>query len=160
MAGPREYYHYSNLGFALLGEAVARLRGSGWWDCVVRELLEPLGMARTSYLPVAPHAQGYSVVHFTGELTREPHQDTGAMAPAGQAWSTVTDLLRWADFLAYGHPDVLAKRHPGGDGHPAATVRRLRARAPPVGGRRSQPAWTHGFDARVPGQPVRGPGDP
>ena len=109
VAGPREYYHYSNLGFALLGEAVARLRGCGWWDCVVRELLEPLGMTRTSYLPVAPHAQGYSVVHFTGELTREPHQDTGAMAPAGQAWSTVSDLLRWADFVAHGHPVVLAK---------------------------------------------------
>ena len=31
------------------------------------------------------------------------------MAPAGQAWSTVTDLLRWADFLATGHPDVLAR---------------------------------------------------
>ena len=30
------------------------------------------------------------------------------MAPAGQAWSTVTDLARWADFLATGHPDVLA----------------------------------------------------
>jgi hypothetical protein len=31
------------------------------------------------------------------------------MAPAGQAWSTVTDLGRWADFLATGHPDVLAR---------------------------------------------------
>ena len=29
VAGPGEYYHYSNLGFALLGEAVARLRGAG-----------------------------------------------------------------------------------------------------------------------------------
>jgi CubicO group peptidase (beta-lactamase class C family) len=108
VAGAGEYYHYSNLGFALLGEAVARLRGAGWWDVVTAELLEPLGMSRTTYLPVAPHAQGHSVVHFTGELADEPHQDTGAMAPAGQAWSTVTDLLRWADFLASGHPDVLA----------------------------------------------------
>ncbi len=103
------FFHYSNLGFALLGEAVARLRGASWWDVVTADLLEPLGMTRTSYLPVAPHAQGYSIVHFTGELTREPHQDTVAMAPAGQAWSTVTDLLRWADFLATGHPEVLAR---------------------------------------------------
>ena len=29
-------------------------------------------------------------------------------SPAGQLWSTVGDLLRWADFLATGHPDVLA----------------------------------------------------
>jgi CubicO group peptidase (beta-lactamase class C family) len=108
VAGAGEYYHYSNLGYALLGEAVARLRGAGWWDCVSEELLGPLGMTRTTYLPEPPHAQGHSVDHFTGVLADEPHQDTGAMAPAGQAWSTVTDLRRWADFLATGHPDVLA----------------------------------------------------
>jgi CubicO group peptidase (beta-lactamase class C family) len=109
VAGPGEYYHYSNLGFALLGEAVARLRGSRWWEVVSGELLVPLGMTRTTYLPTAPHAQGYSVDHFHETLTEEPHQDTRAMAPAGQAWSTVTDLAHWADFLATGHPDVLAR---------------------------------------------------
>ncbi len=30
--GPGEQYHYSNLGFALLGEAVARLRRDDWSD--------------------------------------------------------------------------------------------------------------------------------
>ena len=30
------------------------------------------------------------------------------MAPAGQAWSTVSRPARWADFLATGHPEVLA----------------------------------------------------
>ena len=30
--GPGEHYHYSNLGFALLGEVVARLRGDAWFD--------------------------------------------------------------------------------------------------------------------------------
>jgi CubicO group peptidase (beta-lactamase class C family) len=108
VAGPGEYYHYSNLGYALLGEAVARLRGRPWFDVVSAELLAPLGMTRTTYLPQAPHAQGSSVDHFHETLTVEPHQDTGAMAPAGQVWSTVTDLARWADFLATGHPDVLA----------------------------------------------------
>jgi hypothetical protein len=49
------------------------------------------------------------VDHFTGVLVDEPHQDTVAMAPAGQAWSTVPDLLRWGDFLATGHPDVLSR---------------------------------------------------
>lgn len=107
VAGPGEYHHYSNLGFALLGEVVARVRDAGWWDVVRRDLLEPLGMTRTTYHPAAPHADGFSVEHFTGRLTREPHQDTGAMAPAGQAWSTVGDLARWAAFLAAGHPDVL-----------------------------------------------------
>jgi CubicO group peptidase (beta-lactamase class C family) len=107
VAGPGEYHHYSNLGFALLGEAVARIRGAHWWEVVEREILGPLGMNRTTYDAVEPAAQGYSVDHFAGTLTREPHQDTGAMAPAGQAWSTVADLARWGRFLAFGHPDVL-----------------------------------------------------
>jgi CubicO group peptidase (beta-lactamase class C family) len=101
------FHHYSNLGFALLGEAVARIRGRAWWDVVATTVLEPLGMTRTTYQPSAPNARGFSVDHFAGTLTREPHQDTGAMAPAGQAWSTVADLARWARFLANGHPDVL-----------------------------------------------------
>ncbi|WP_232221700.1 serine hydrolase domain-containing protein [Nocardioides sp. J54] len=103
-----EYYHYSNLGYALLGEVVARLRGQSWWAAVRERLLVPLGMGATSYHPPAAHAPGRSVDHFAHTLTAEPHTDTGAMAPAGQLWSTVEDLLRWADFLATGHPDVLA----------------------------------------------------
>jgi CubicO group peptidase (beta-lactamase class C family) len=109
VAGPGDFFHYSNLGFALLGEAVARTAGSTWWDVVATEILGPLGMTRTTFHPEPPHAQGYSVDHFAGTLTHEPHQDTGAMAPAGQVWSTVTDLARWADLLATGHPDVLAR---------------------------------------------------
>ena len=108
VAGPGEFYHYSNLGFALLGAAVARLHDASWWHVVQERLLVPLGMASTSYLPPADHAPGSSVDHFAHTLFREPHADTGAMAPAGQLWSTVDDLLRWADFLATGHPDVLS----------------------------------------------------
>ena len=117
-----DYFHYSNLGFALLGEAVARIRGASWWDVVSSELLAPLGMTRTSYDAQAPSAQGFSVDHFTGTLTREPHQDTGAMAPAGQVWSTVADLARWAAFLASGHPDVLS----------AETLREMSEPTPPA----------------------------
>jgi CubicO group peptidase (beta-lactamase class C family) len=104
---PGSAFHYSNLGFALLGEVVSRVRGGGWRELVSERLLEPLGMSRTSYLPSGEHALGNSVAHFAGTLTREPHTDTGAMAPAGQLWSTVTDLARWLDFLATGHPDIL-----------------------------------------------------
>jgi CubicO group peptidase (beta-lactamase class C family) len=101
-------FHYSNLGFALLGEVVARLRGESWWHVVSGRVLAPLGMHDTAYDDDAPAAQGWSVDHFAGTLTREPHHDTGAMAPAGELWSTVGDLARFARFLAEGHADVLA----------------------------------------------------
>jgi len=108
VASPGEFFHYSNLGYGLLGEVVARLRGDSWWNVVAARLLAPLEMSRTTYLPSAPQAQGYSVEHSTGVLVREPHADTGAMGPAGQAWSTVSDLATWASVLAGRRPEVLA----------------------------------------------------
>jgi hypothetical protein len=102
-------YHYTNVAFALLGEVVARHRGGTWWDNVEQRVLTPLGMARTSYLPQPPSAVGYSVHHFAGTLTPEPAQDAGAMAPAGQVWSTVGDLARYTGFLVHGHDGVLSR---------------------------------------------------
>jgi len=108
--GPGEHFHYSNLGYALLGEAVARLRGRPWFSLVQERVLGPLGMARASYLPEAPYAPGLSVHHLEGTLTEEPLHDTGSMAPAGQLWGTLDDLARFAVFLAGGGSGVLAER--------------------------------------------------
>ena len=110
--GPGEQYHYSNLGYALLGEAVARLRGQSWYSLMQDRVLAPLGMTRTSYLPEPPHALGLSVHHLRGTLTDEPLHDTGSMAPAGQLWSTLEDVARFAAFLGGStpNPDVLAGR--------------------------------------------------
>lgn len=46
-----DYYHYSNLGYGLLGEVVARVTGRPWRQLVHEVLLAPLGMTQTSYLP-------------------------------------------------------------------------------------------------------------
>ncbi len=101
-------FHYTNIAFGLLGEVVARLTGQTWFDAVRTRLLEPLGMRRTSYFPEQPAAQGFSVHHFAGTLTEEPSEDAGAMAPAGQVWSTVEDLAKYGAFLASGDDRVLA----------------------------------------------------
>jgi CubicO group peptidase (beta-lactamase class C family) len=106
---PGVTFHYSNVAFALLGELVARVRGASWWEQVTSRILAPLGMTRTSYLPEPPHATGWSVHHYANTLTREPAFDAGGMAPAGQVWSTVEDLARYAAFLGAGHDDVLCR---------------------------------------------------
>jgi D-alanyl-D-alanine carboxypeptidase len=74
---------------------------------VQTRILEPLGMRRTSYLPEEPAAPGYSVDPYAGTVTAEPATDTLAMAPAGQMWSTIGDLARYAAFLGAGHAEVL-----------------------------------------------------
>ncbi|MDN4161950.1 serine hydrolase domain-containing protein [Nocardioides abyssi] len=107
VTAPGSRFHYSNLGYALLGELVARVHGRSWADCVASLVLEPLGMARTSYLPTGPAASGWSVDPYTRELVAEPATDTRALAPAGQLWSTVADLAAYAAFLVDGHLDVL-----------------------------------------------------
>lgn len=101
-------HHYTNLGFGLLGELVARVRGTTWIDAVTERILAPLAMTRTTYRPHSPHAQGWSVNPYSGGLAAEPHSDTGAMAPAGQLWSTVEDLARYAAFWIAPDPRVLA----------------------------------------------------
>lgn len=100
-------YHYSNLGYAVLGELVARQRGRSWWEVLRAEVLEPLEMWRTTYLPEAPHLSGFAVHPWADVVLPEPAHDAGAMAPAGQLWSTVADLARWAGFAAGDTGDVL-----------------------------------------------------
>ncbi|MDP9843400.1 serine hydrolase domain-containing protein [Streptosporangium lutulentum] len=97
---PGRRYHYSNLGFGLLGELVARHRDMNWAQAVRQEILRPLGMNDTTPRPRAPHATGYAVHPWADVLLPEPEHDAVAMAPAGQLWSTPADLARWAAFVA------------------------------------------------------------
>ena len=108
VAGPGEWFHYSNLGYGLLGEVLARRLGAPWRVLVAERLLQPLGMRATSYLPRPGAQAGWSVDHFTGIRVHEPLTDTGAMAPAGQLWSTLGDLVTWGQVLAGAHPQVIA----------------------------------------------------
>ncbi len=101
-------FHYSNPGFALLGALVGQLRGRPWDEVLRAEVLEPLGMTRTTSLPQAPHAGGFAVHPWADVMLPEPLEDTAVMAPAGQLWSTAADLCRWAAFLAAGDERVLA----------------------------------------------------
>ena len=93
-------FHYSNLGFALLGEVVARHRGTTWLAALREEVLEPLGMNDTTARPRVPHAEGYAVHPWADVLLPEPEHDAASMAPAGQLWSSAGDLARWAAFVA------------------------------------------------------------
>ncbi|MGI5456242.1 serine hydrolase domain-containing protein [Streptomyces sp. CA-249302] len=101
-------FHYSNPGFTLLGALVEELRGAPWEEVLRREVLEPLGLDRTSGRPQAPHAGGWAVHPWADVMLPEPAEDLGRMAPAGQLWSTTGDLARFAVFLAQGDPRVLS----------------------------------------------------
>jgi CubicO group peptidase (beta-lactamase class C family) len=122
LRGPGRRLHYSNLGFALLGALVGRLRGRPWTAALQAEILDPLRMDRTTYHPERPHASGWAVHPWADALLPEPAEDAGLMAPAGQLWSTTADLARYGTFLLHGHDTVLA----------ADTVAEMRAPSAPA----------------------------
>ncbi|MEU7007732.1 serine hydrolase domain-containing protein [Streptomyces sp. NPDC046332] len=101
------HFHYSNPGYTLLGSLIEALRGVSWEEALRGEILEPLGMTRTSMQPVAQHAGGWAVHPWADVMLPEPSEDLGLMAPAGQLWSTAEDLCRFARFLAQGDDRVL-----------------------------------------------------
>ncbi|MFI2431672.1 serine hydrolase domain-containing protein [Streptomyces sp. NPDC018693] len=115
-------HHYSNPGYALLGALVERLRGAPWEEVLRREVLEPLGLDRTSARPEAPHAGAWAVHPWADVMLPEPVEEYGPMAPAGQLWSTTADLARFAVFLMRGDDRVLSAR----------TLREMQAPAAPV----------------------------
>ncbi|MEV5812480.1 serine hydrolase domain-containing protein [Streptomyces mutabilis] len=115
-------HHYSNPGYTLLGALVEKVRGASWEEVLRQEVLEPLGLNRTSGRPQAPHAGGWAVHPWADVMLAEPAEDLGRMASAGQLWSTTADLARFAVFLTQGDDRVLS----------AESVREMRAPAAPV----------------------------
>jgi CubicO group peptidase (beta-lactamase class C family) len=115
-------FHYSNPGYTLLGALVEKVRGASWEEVLRAEVLEPLGLDRTSTQPQAPHAGGWAVHPWADVMLPEPTEDLGRMAPAGQLWSTTGDLARFASFLTHGDDRVLT----------AQTVREMRTPAAPA----------------------------
>ncbi|WP_214105451.1 serine hydrolase domain-containing protein [Acrocarpospora catenulata] len=141
---PGRRFHYSNLGFGLLGEVVARKRGVSWERAVREEILEPLGMGATTARAAEPYARGYAVHPWADVVLPEPEHDAASMAPAGQLWCGAADLARWAAFLSGQLSGSLSGNgsRSGGDGVlRAATLAEMREPAAVEDG----PAWVRGY---------------
>ena len=106
---PGARYHYSNLAFALLGILVERVSGIPYAQYVETRLLEPLGLAHTSFEPREDAATGYLVQPYVEGVWTEAPVGTGAWISAGQLWGTVRDLGRWAAFLADPDDSILRR---------------------------------------------------
>ncbi|MER6070427.1 serine hydrolase domain-containing protein [Streptomyces sp. NPDC001817] len=132
-------HHYSNPGYTVLGALVEELRGAPWEEVLCSEILEPLGLHRTSTQPQAPHAGGWAVHPWADAMLPEPLEDLGRMAPAGQLWSTTGDLARFAAFLAAGDARVLS----------VESVREMRTPAAPAEGADLLDGATYGLGLQI-----------
>ncbi|MCA2217848.1 serine hydrolase domain-containing protein [Jidongwangia harbinensis] len=98
-------FHYSNLGVAVLGQLVAKLRGKPWESVLTERILTPLRLTATTVDPTADAAVGYLVDPFSDAARPEPQLDLGGVGPAAQLWSTAADMARWAAFLV--NPEII-----------------------------------------------------
>ncbi|MEN3310347.1 MAG: hypothetical protein V7603_6549 [Micromonosporaceae bacterium] len=97
---PGRRYHYSNLGFALLGHLVGQVRGGTWAEVLAQRVLAPLGLGSVTPEPGERATTGYLVDAYSDHARPEPAIDLAGLAPAAQLWGTAADLARWAAFLA------------------------------------------------------------
>lgn len=104
---PGRRWHYSNLGYALLGQVVERVTGESCRALVDRTLLMPLGLASTTWRRPEHAATGYRLDPYEDAEYVEPEMEQAAVGVAGQLWSTADDLLTWGDALLGGMPEVL-----------------------------------------------------
>jgi CubicO group peptidase (beta-lactamase class C family) len=86
---PAGRFHYSNLGYVVLGELVAERAGAPVEDAIRTMLLEPHGLRRTTWEPEEPYARGF----FRDRA--EPPLVKGGTSASGGLWSTAGELARW-----------------------------------------------------------------
>lgn len=91
---PGAVYEYSNLGFGLLGYALAQSEHTGWGAMTGERILTPLGMTMSgTVLSDAMRARLAAGHDDTGKAAK--NWDFDALAGAGAMRSTANDMLRY-----------------------------------------------------------------
>lgn len=105
---PGLVHHYSNLGYGVLGHLVEKLYDQPWYEALEQVLWGRLGMQDTAAFIDAetPQAVGTARHPIQPLVHREPVAQYRAMGPAGELWSTPSDLVRFGTFLAGRSPEA------------------------------------------------------
>lgn len=109
LSEPGEKMQYSDIGFEMLGDVMARVSGESFEDYVSHHIFQPLGMTRSSFLlrdiPPASLAAPHVLNKNTLTVNRFfPY--SRQHAPSSHLFSTVDDMNRFAlAHLRYGELD-------------------------------------------------------
>ena len=124
-APPGSFWNYSNPNFMIAGLVAERASGTPYRDLIKNSVWEPAGMHSTTFDPTEVMASGnYSDGHhfdattYTWYVLGPDGFESWAGGPAGFAFSTVGDLVRWALLLMDGGGPVLSSRSAAAMQHP------------------------------------------
>src|SRR5438552_4212637 len=95
--GPGELFSYCNVGFWLVGAAVARACETSFPAAIRTRVLEPLDLAATRFEPRQASRGHEQTEPGSDEHVVFDHPYPKTRTPSGGLWSTVGDLLRFAD---------------------------------------------------------------
>jgi hypothetical protein len=100
---PGEAWAYSNSGFVLLKEIVARASGTSFAEFARRRLFAPLGMTSSAYVADILQGTGERALGYQKEGAGwKPYMRLGNERGGGAVVSTAGDLLVWNDALTNG----------------------------------------------------------
>jgi len=108
MFEPGERFAYSNSGPIVLGLIIEAVSGMSYYDYVAENIYKPAGMVNSGCfevdLPVENLAVGYTKLEHDADKTGYPRKNNLFMhavkgGPAGGGYSTVGDLLKFANAL-------------------------------------------------------------
>ncbi len=102
---PGGEHRYSNYGFVLLGALIEKVSGTSYYEHVRSKVFQPAGMTSTDSLPETEKVQKRSVGYMRDGGKWVPNTDTLPWrgTSAGGGYSTVGDLLRFAQALGSGN---------------------------------------------------------
>jgi D-alanyl-D-alanine carboxypeptidase len=103
---PGARFEYSNYGFVLLGALIEQVSGMSYYDYVDDHVFRPAGMRSTGSLPEAVDVPDRAVGYLRASPGGAWEPNTGTLpwrgTAAGGGYSTVGDLLRFAQALSSG----------------------------------------------------------
>jgi D-alanyl-D-alanine carboxypeptidase len=114
---PGDQHRYANYGFILMGRIIEVATGQRYDDYVTANILARSGMTATGALPESADVPGRAVGYMDGPDGQVRNDPTLPLrgTPAGGGYSTVGDLVRFADALTSGklldaqHYDLIDK---------------------------------------------------
>ncbi len=116
VAEPGSRFSYSNIGYAILGAALARAARQPYTEYVREHIFQPLGMTHTVFeltdAAKARLAAGYDIEGgvVDAAVPQREHRGRGYKVPNGAAYTTVGDLAAFVSFELGNGPDTVLKR--------------------------------------------------